>query len=110
MIIDHRGNLYKKPGIRKVQSSIPKKEGSIHMNLGVLYSKKNVLQTTIAIWQSRLDVTQAELARIDQEIDSFELHILKNRDDAQVGKDNSSPNAATCKNTVNKIKIVEVEY
>ena len=80
------------------------------MSLGVLYSKKNVLQTTIAIWQAKLDATQAELARIDQEIDSFELHILKKRDDGQVEKDNSSSSAATRKSAENKVKIVKIEY
>lgn len=110
MIIKSRGTLCKMQVSKRPASSVPKKESSIHLDLQVLYSKKNMLESTVKIWESKLNSIHYELSKVNHEIDKMESYISKKRNEVQAGTGCCKPDNIIGNTADNKIKIVEVEY
>ncbi|RJR06522.1 hypothetical protein C4588_07680 [Candidatus Parcubacteria bacterium] len=110
MIIKNRGLICKKQVSKRPKSSIPQKETSVHLNLQVLYSKKNMLESNIRIWESKLESIHYELQKVKEEIvelEAFAKSILNNN--AEEAKCSISSNSLDL-SIESDVKIIDLEY
>ena len=110
MIIKNRGLICKRQVSKRPKSSIPQKETSVHLNLQVLYSKKNMLESNIRIWESKLEAIYYELEKVKVEIDELESYvksILNNSSEEMKGSVSSNSLDLPIKSNV---KIIDLEY
>ncbi len=110
MIIKNRGLISRNQVIRRPKSSIPQKDTSVHHNLQLLYSKKNMLENNVRIWESKLAAISYELEIVNSEIselETFAKSMLDNgTEENKVSVSSGSPDSFTKSN----IKVIDFEY
>lgn len=110
MIIKNRGLICKRQVSRRPKSSIPQKETSVHLNLQLLHSKKNMLEGNVRIWESKLEAIYYELEKVKVEIvelESYVKTILNNSAEEMKGSVSSNSLDSSIKSNV---KIIDLEY
>jgi hypothetical protein len=110
MIIKNRGLICKRQVSKRPKSSIPQKETSVHLNLQVLFSKKNMLENNIRIWESKLEAIYYELEKVKVEIDELESYVKSmSNNSSEEMKGSVSSNSLDLSNKSN-VKIIDLEY
>lgn len=110
MIIKNRGLISRNQVIRRPKSSIPQKDTSVHHNLQLLYSKKNMLENNVRIWESKLAAISYELEIVNTDINELEL-FAKNTSENSVEKNKGSVSSGSSNSSnKNNIKIIDIEY
>ena len=110
MIIKNRGLICKRQVSRRPKSSIPQKETSVHLNLQLLHSKKNMLEGNVRIWESKLEAIYYELDKVKAEIaelESYAKSMLNNSTEENRASISSSSSDKFIKNNV---KVIDLEY
>lgn len=110
MIIKNRGVVCKKQVSKRPKSSLPKKDSSVHLDLQVLYSKKNMLESNVRIWESKLEAINYELKKVNEEIEELESYakdlLTNNKEKKQCCITINSMD----KTIENCVKIIDVQY
>jgi hypothetical protein len=109
VIIKNRGLICKSYVIRTPKSSIPQRGTSVHLKLQVLYSKKNMLESNIRIWELKLNTIGYELIRVRDEIAELEQYaksMLNDADESIELVSSPSQDAFASSNA----KVIELEY
>jgi hypothetical protein len=110
MIVKNRGLQVNRAVTKRPKSSIPQRESSVHLDLQLLYSKKNMLMNNIRLWSTKLAAIEYELEKIDEEITELEIHTNKSlNDDLPTLRHYVSADANRTAGKSN-VKIVELEY
>ena len=109
MIIKNRGLICKSYVLRTPKSSIPQKDTSVHLKLQVLYSKKNMLESNVRIWELKHNVIDYELCKVKDEIAELELYAknMLNNIDENVGSVSFNSSDAFANSNV---KVIDFEY
>lgn len=110
MIIKNRGLISRNQVIRRPKSSIPQKDTSVHHNLQLLYSKKNMLENNVRTWESKLATISYELEIVNSEISKLEKFAKSMLDNGT--EENKVAVSSVSPNSLNKtnIKVIDFEY
>ncbi len=110
MIIKNRVLICKRQVMKRPKSSIPQKESSVHLNLQALYSKKNMLENNVKIWESKLEAIDYELQRVKGEIVELEAFAKSMMISDTVNIDCSASSNSFDNSKGNNVKIINIEY
>ena len=110
MIIRNRGITSRRLITRIPKSSIPQRETSIHLDLQVLYSKKNMLDSNVRVWSSKLELIEYELENVKKEIQELEAYAKKLTDLDGGAPERTPIQGKSDIGVEGHVKIVEMEY
>lgn len=110
MIIKNRGLICKKQVSKRPKSSIPQKETSVHLDLQVLYSTKNMLESNVRIWESKLESIYYELQKVKEEIVELEAYAKSIMNNNTEKTDCSTSSNSLDTSMKSNVKIIDLEY